>query len=175
MCRGMIFKARWGWMGVAESEAGLVAIVLPQNSKAAVAADLRAHASAPFEEGSSARLRRARAQLREYVAGTRTTFDLPLDLSRGTSFQRRVWEQLRSVPYGQLLSYQGLACRVGGRQYARAIGGAVGANPLPIVVPCHRVVAHDASIGGFSGGLPAKRKLLELEGTLSQLRRTGRD
>jgi len=175
MRRGMIFKARWGWMGVAESETGLVAIVLPQNSKAAVAADLRAHASPPFEKGSSARLRTARTQLREYLAGTRTTFDLPLDLSPGTSFQRRVWEQLRSVPYGRLLSYQGLACQVGGRQYARAIGGAVGANPLPIVVPCHRIVAHDASIGGFSCGLPAKRKLLELEGTLSQLRRTGRD
>ena len=175
MRRGMIFKARWGWMGVAESETGLVAIVLPQNSKAAVAADLRAHASPPFEKGSSTRLRRARTQLREYLAGTRTTFDLPLDLSPGTSFQRRVWEQLRSVPYGRLLSYQELACRVGGRQYARAIGGAVGANPLPIVVPCHRIVAHDASIGGFSCGLPAKRKLLELEGTLSQLRRTGRD
>ena len=98
MRRGMIFKARWGWMGVAESEKGLVAIVLPQNSKAAVAADLRADAPASFEEGSSARLRRARTQLREYLAGTRTTFDLPLDLSRGTSFQRRVWEQLRSVP-----------------------------------------------------------------------------
>ena len=175
MRRGMIFKARWGWMGVAESETGLVAIVLPQDSKASAAADLRAHAPAPFEEGSSARLRRARTQLREYLAGARTTFDLPLDLSRGTSFQRRVWEQLRSVPYGRLLSYQGLACRVGGRQYARAIGGAVGANPLPIVVPCHRIVAHDASIGGFSCGLPTKRKLLELEGTLSQLRRTGRD
>jgi methylated-DNA-[protein]-cysteine S-methyltransferase len=175
MRRGMIFKAGWGWMGIAESETGLVAIVLPQNSKAAVAADLRAHAPASFEEGSSARLRTARTQLREYLAGTRTTFDLPLDLSRGTSFHRRVWEQLQSVPYGRLLSYQGLACQVGGRQYARAIGGAVGANPLPIVVPCHRIVAHDASIGGFSCGLPAKRKLLELEGTLSQLRRTGRD
>ena len=173
MRRGMIFKARWGWMGVAESEKGLVAIVLPQNSKAAVAADLRAHAPATFEESSSARLRRARQQLREYLAGRRTAFDLPLDLSQGTRFQQRVWKQLQSVPYGRLLSYGDLACRVGGREHARAIGGAVGANPLPIVVPCHRIVGHDASIGGFSGGLPAKRKLLALEGTLSQL--TGRD
>lgn len=175
MRRMMIFKSRWGWMGVAESEKGIAAIVLPQTSKATVAAGLRAHASASFEEASSSRLRAARKQLIEYLAGTRTSFDLPLDLSQGTVFQRRVWKQLQAVPYGRLWSYRGLASCVGGRQYARAVGGAVGANPLPIVVPCHRIVAQDASIGGFSCGLPAKRKLLALEGSLSQLRRTGRD
>ena len=73
------------------------------------------------------------------------------------------------LPYGKLRSYQWVATRVGGRQYARAVGNAVGANPLPIVVPCHRIVAHDATLGGFSGGLPTKRKLLTLEGTLVQL------
>lgn len=175
MHRALIFKSRWGWMGVAESERGIVSIILPQDSKATVAAGLRAYASASIEEASSSRLRAARKQLREYLSGTRTSFDLPLDLSQGTLFQQRVWKQLRTVPYGRLSSYQALASRVGGRQFARAVGGAVGANPLPIVIPCHRIVAHDASIGGFSCGLPAKRKLLALEGTLSQLRRTGRD
>jgi methylated-DNA-[protein]-cysteine S-methyltransferase len=106
----------------------------------------------------------------EYLAGTRTTFDLPLDLSQGTAFQRRVWERLQAIPYGQLWSYRGLASQVGGVQYARAVGGAVGANPLPIVVPCHRIIAQDATIGGFSSGLPAKRRLLALEGSLSRLR-----
>jgi methylated-DNA-[protein]-cysteine S-methyltransferase len=118
----------------------------------------------------SSRLREAQAQLTDYLAGTRRSFDLSLDLSRGTSFQQKVWRILRRVSYGQLRSYRWMAVRVGGRQYARAVGNAVGANPMPIVIPCHRIVAEDASLGGFSGGLPTKRKLLTLEGTLSQLR-----
>ena len=172
MRRVLMFKSRWGWMGVAESGKGIAAIVFPQASKSAVAASLRAPTVGFFEEASSPRLREARKQLTEYLSGTRTSFDLPLDLSEGTAFQRRVWNTLRAIPYGRLWSYRGLASRVGGVQYARAVGGAVGANPLPIVVPCHRVVAQDATIGGFSCGLPAKRKLLALEGSLSQLRRT---
>jgi O-6-methylguanine DNA methyltransferase len=160
-------------MGAAESEQGLAAIVLPQHSKEAVAAGLRVH-EAPWPPASSLVLRKAKRQLVEYLAGKRTSFDLPLDLSHGTVFQRRVWKKLQSIPYGQLWSYRGLAARVGGVQYARAVGGAVGANPLPIVLPCHRVVAQDATIGGFSCGLPAKRRLLTLEGSLRRLRPSGR-
>ena len=174
MYRLLMFKSRWGWMGVAESERGLAAIVLPQSSKAAVAAGLGVKAAC-VQRASSTTLREARKQLVEYLTGRRTSFDLPLDLSRGTAFQRRVWKTLRAIPYGQLWSYRGLASRVGGVQYARAVGGAVGANPLPIVLPCHRVIAQDASIGGFSCGLSAKRKLLALEGSLSRLRLSGRD
>lgn len=170
----LIFRTPWGWMGVAESKQGLAAIVLPQRSKATVAASLGVH-KASRRASSSLGLRMARKQLVEYLAGTRTSFDLPLDLSRGTPFQRQVWKTLRAIPYGQLWSYRGLAARVGGVQYARAVGGAVGANPLPIVLPCHRVVAQDATIGGFSCGLPAKRMLLTLEGSLTRLRSSGRD
>lgn len=169
MHRALIFKAPWGWMGVAESERGLAAIVLPTPSKGAVEAELCLN-SDTGQGSSSIMLRRAKTQLLEYLAGSRTSFDLPLDLSRGTVFQRRVWEQLQAIPYGELWSYRGLASRVGGVQYARAVGGAVGANPLPIVLPCHRVIAQDATIGGFSSGLPAKRRLLALEGSLSRLR-----
>jgi methylated-DNA-[protein]-cysteine S-methyltransferase len=165
----LVFRTPLGWMGVAESERGLAAIVLPQRSKKAVAARLGIY-NASWRPSSSLGLRRARAQLVEYLDGTRTSFDLPLDLSGGTAFQRRVWKELQAIPYGQLWSYRGLAERVGGVQYARAVGGAVGANPLPIVVPCHRVVAQNATIGGFSCGLPAKRRLLTLEGSLGRLR-----
>jgi O-6-methylguanine DNA methyltransferase len=168
MDRMLMFKSPWGWMGVTESEQGLAAIMLPQPSKAAVAARLGVTA-ARCRRPPSTTLRRAKTQLLEYLAGTRTTFDLPLDLSRGTAFQRRVWKALQRIPYGQLWSYRGLASRVGGVQYARAVGGAVGANPLPIVLPCHRIVAQDATIGGFSSGLPAKRRLLALEGSLLRL------
>ena len=174
MTRMLIFKSRWGWMGVAESKDGIAAIVLPQTSKAAAAAALGS-ASSGFDGSSSALLREARRQLIEYLAGTRTSFDLPLDFSQGTAFQQRVWKKLRAIPYGGLWSYRGLASRLGGVQYARAVGGAVGANPLPIVLPCHRIVGHDARIGGFSCGLPAKRKLLALEGSLSRVRDADRD
>ena len=174
MTRALIFKSSWGWMGLAESREGLDAIVLPQTSKVAVATALGKGASGFDGTSSSALLREARKQLTEYLAGSRTSFDLPLDLSRGTAFQQRVWKKLGAIPYGQLWSYRGLASRVGGVQYARAVGGAVGANPLPIMVPCHRVIAQDATIGGFSSGLPAKRRLLALEGSLSRLQASGR-
>jgi O-6-methylguanine DNA methyltransferase len=171
MRRAIIFKSPWGWMGVSETSKGIDTILLPNGSKRAIESDLRAAVSGPCDPGGSARLEAARRQLLDYFAGRRDTFDMVLDLSQGTVFQRQVWRMLQRVPYGKLRSYQWIATRVGGRRYARAVGNAVGANPLPIVIPCHRVVAHDASLGGFSGGLPMKRKLLALEGTLAQLQR----
>ncbi|MDK2741442.1 MAG: methylated-DNA--[protein]-cysteine S-methyltransferase [Nitrospira sp. BO4] len=169
MSRAMIFRSSWGWMGIAESQKGIQAIVLPKRSKRAVESDLRAQSDGPLQQEASTQLEAARRQLLQYLEGKRDTFDVPLDLSQGTSFQRQVWRALQRVPYGKLRSYQWIAARVGGRHYARAVGNAVGANPLPIVIPCHRIVAHDASLGGFSGGLSMKRKLLSLEGTLTQL------
>lgn len=167
----MIFQSPWGWMGVAESSKGIHTIVLPKRSKRAVESDLSAQSHEPVQPGGSARLEAARRQLLDYLAGKRNTFDVPLDFSYGTSFQRQVWRTLQRVPYGKLRSYQWIAARVGGPNYARAVGNAVGANPLPIMIPCHRIVAHDASLGGFSGGLSMKRRLLFLEGTLTQLQR----
>jgi O-6-methylguanine DNA methyltransferase len=171
MKHAIIFKSSWGWMGISESPKGIDAIALPKGSKQVTASGLRKLSSKPLEPGGSARLEAARRQLLDYLAGKRDTFDLPLDLSRGTSFQRRVWRTLLRVPYAKLRSYQWVARRVGGWRYARAVGNAVSANPLPIVIPCHRIVAQDTSLGGFSGGLPMKRKLLTREGTLAQLQR----
>ena len=171
MRRAIIFQSPWGWMGIAESSKGIQAIVLPKRSKRAVESDLTAQFSEPVQQGKSPSLEAARRQLLDYLTGRRNSFDMPLDLTGGTSFQRQVWRTLQRVPYGKLRSYQWIAARVGGPQYARAVGNAVGANPLPIVIPCHRIVAHDASLGGFSGGLSMKRKLLGLEGTLIQLQR----
>jgi O-6-methylguanine DNA methyltransferase len=166
----VIFQTPWGWMAVSETAKGVDALVLPKTTRRAVLSELHP-GSIELQAGqASPRLREARAQLTDYLAGRRQSFDLPLDLSRGTSFQRKVWRTLHGISYGQLRSYQWVALRVGGRQYARAVGNAVGANPMPILVPCHRIVAQDRSLGGFSGGLPTKRKLLTLEGTLAQLR-----
>jgi methylated-DNA-[protein]-cysteine S-methyltransferase len=107
-------------------------------------------------------LREARRQLEAYFAGRLRVFDLPLRLE-GTPFRLRVWEQLRQIPYGQVISYGELARRVGKPTAARAVGGANHHNPIPIIIPCHRVVAADG-LGGYGGGTPLKRTLLALEG-----------
>ena len=103
------------------------------------------------------------AQLDEYFAGQRPEFDLELDL-RGTPFQLAVWEQLRAIPYGTTVSYSELARRINRLDRVRAVGGAVGRTPLPIIVPCPRVVGADGSLTGYGGGLPRKRALLGLAG-----------
>ena len=105
----------------------------------------------------------ALAQLQEYFAGLRRVFQLPL-APRGTAFQLRVWQALREIAYGETVSYGELARRLGLAGGARAVGLANGANPLPIIVPCHRVIGADGSLTGFGGGLRIKRALLSLEG-----------
>lgn len=102
-------------------------------------------------------------QLRGYLAGQREVFDLPL-APRGTAFQRAVWAELTRIPYGRTVSYVHVASRLGRPNAARAVGGAVGRNPLTIVVPCHRVVGADGTLTGYGGGLHRKRFLLALEG-----------
>ncbi len=111
--------------------------------------------------------RRVTLQLREYFAGERRSFELPLE-ARGTPFQQRVWRALSRIPYGQTVSYGELARRLGQPGAARAVGLANGANPLPIVWPCHRVIGSDGSLTGFGGGLAIKRRLLSLEGWTPQ-------
>ncbi len=115
----------------------------------------------------AARFRAVVAQLGEYFAGHRRAFDLAL-APRGTEFQRRVWRALTAIPYGRTVSYGELARRIGNPAASRAVGLANGANPLPIIVPCHRVIGADGSLTGFGGGLPIKRKLLALEGATAE-------
>lgn len=107
-------------------------------------------------------LKMAEKQLKEYVAKKRTEFDLPLDF-QGTDFQKKVWKLLLKIPYGKTVSYKDLALKMGGTRFSRAVGGAVGKNPLAVFIPCHRVLATNGGIGGFSGGLSMKRKLLAIE------------
>jgi methylated-DNA-[protein]-cysteine S-methyltransferase len=120
-------------------------------------------------EGSSPVLDEAAGQLEAYFAGELVEFDLPLELD-GTDFQRHCWLALASIPYGQTVSYGEQARRLGlGPDSARAVGAANGQNPLPIVLPCHRVIGADGSLTGFGGGLHVKRFLLEHEGALLPL------
>ena len=110
----------------------------------------------------------ARRQLEAYFAGKLREFDLPLR-PEGTPFRRQVWDELRKIPYGQVISYGELARRVGRPGAARAVGGANHHNPISILIPCHRVIAADGSLCGYGGGLELKRALLELEGVTLKL------
>ncbi|MFJ2717714.1 methylated-DNA--[protein]-cysteine S-methyltransferase [Streptomyces sp. NPDC087437] len=123
----------------------------------------------PVEAPDSPLLAEAIRQVRAYFAGKRQDFELPLDWSLISGFNRQVLRELASgVPYGTVVGYGDLADRVGQPGAAQAVGAAMGANPLPVVVPCHRVVESDGGIGGFGGGLEAKRRLLALEGVLPE-------
>jgi methylated-DNA-[protein]-cysteine S-methyltransferase len=111
-------------------------------------------------------LREAAAQLGDYLAGRRAAFDLPLDLSHGTAFQQGVWNALRDIPRGATASYGTLGARVGRPAAVRAVGAAVGRNPISVIVPCHRVIGADGALTGYAGGLARKTALLTLEGAL---------
>lgn len=112
--------------------------------------------------GDSPVLKKAAQQLKEYFKGQRARFSVPYAFA-GTQFQKKIWKELSRIPYGKTVSYRGLASRAGQRKAARAVGNANGQNPICIIVPCHRVIAADGSIGGFTGGIAKKKKLLALE------------
>jgi methylated-DNA-[protein]-cysteine S-methyltransferase len=147
-----------GTLRLVAGPAGLLAIEFPSRVTATPAAAGWRREPAPFR--SLAR------QLGEYFAGRRREFEVEL-APLGTPFQRAVWAQLRAIPFGTSISYAELARRVGRPSAFRAVGGANGANPWPIVVPCHRVVGSDRSLTGFGGGLEIKRALLRLEAEAS--------
>ena len=104
-------------------------------------------------------------QLEEYMNGQRTQFDLPLNL-KGTEFQKKVWSELAKIPYGETRSYKDIAIAIGNEKASRAVGMANNKNPIPIVIPCHRVVGSNKKLVGYAGGLDLKEKLLNLEGIL---------
>ena len=106
----------------------------------------------------------AGTQLRDYFAGKRGDFDMPLDLSHGTAFQQSVWQALLGIPAGKTMTYGALSAHVGNPAAVRAVGAAVGRNPISVIVPCHRVLGSDGSLTGYAGGLHRKTALLELEG-----------
>ena len=121
-----------------------------------------ARQASELTERTSPVLERARTQIHEYFTGARHDFDLPLE-PRGTEFQRKVWDRLTRIPYGETTSYGALARELGDPGASRAVGLANGSNPLPIVIPCHRVIGADGSLTGFGGGLAIKQVLLQLE------------
>lgn len=150
-----ILKSKFGPIYLVASEKGLRGIYWKKQS-APVAKTL-------LETAPELRiLAHAKRQLEDYFAGSRKEFDLPLDVE-GTPFQKRVWNVLARIPYGKTLSYRDVARRIRNPKAFRAVGTANGRNPLPIVIPCHRVIAADGSLGGYAGGLTTKVRLLHHE------------
>ena len=143
-----------------KTEIGFVNLYAERGKLVAITID-----SKPAQKiGSDAVIDKSKSQLTEYFAGKRKTFDLPTDL-RGTEFQKSVWKIIDGIKFGEALTYADIAARIGKPKAARAVGGAVGANPVPLVIPCHRVLGASGKITGYSGGegLPTKRRLLKLE------------
>lgn len=128
----------------------------------------RAGSSAWPEDPAHPILKQAGEQLDEYFAGQRSHFDLPLDLACGTGFQQAVWQALLDIAPGQTISYGELSRRIGKPAAVRAVGGAIGRNPVSIIVPCHRVMGSNGSLTGYGGGLERKTALLRLEGAFEE-------
>ncbi len=147
-----------GSMGIVVSERGLHSISWGSFDYKKLQAT-----GARLEDDHHPLLQKTAVQLSEYFRGERKDFDVPLD-SQGTPFQKTVWHALTEIPFGATISYRQLAERVGKPTSFRAVAQAVGANPIAIVVPCHRVIGSDGSLTGFAGGLEAKKTLLTLEG-----------
>lgn len=145
-----------GDLTLVASDKGLVAILWENDSPD------RVKLGAVEEDAGHPLLEATEAQLREYFAGTRTRFDLPLDF-RGTDFQKSVWAELLAIPFGETRSYGEIAMKLGRPTASRAVGAANGRNPISIVAPCHRVIGSTGKLTGFAGGLAAKEYLLGLE------------
>ena len=159
-----VFQTGAGWVGILCSTGGLKRVILPRESAREVQEML---GTKTFEApGPHADLQE---RLQAYFSGLRVDFPDELDLSGATPFQRQVWQAARHIPYGATRSYQWVASHIGKPGAARAVGQALGKNPLPIIVPCHRVVASSGELGGFTGGIEVKKQLLEMERTSSGL------
>ena len=151
-----------GQIRAAVTESGVVRIALPRSSGAGFAGWLRSVYADAERVPWLPLLDKLAQELAEYFAGKRREFSLAVE-PRGTEFQRAVWREIAAIPYGETRTYAEVARAAGRASAVRAAGTATGANPIPILIPCHRVIAAHGKLGGFSGGLDAKRRLLALE------------
>jgi methylated-DNA-[protein]-cysteine S-methyltransferase len=157
----------FGTLLLASTERGLVRVGLPNQDSDALLADLAARVSPRVLE-APAELDEVRRELDLYFAGKLDRFDLPLDWRLSSGFRQRVLRAIDRIPYGQTRSYTEMARKAGNERAVRAAGSACGSNPIPLVVPCHRVLRTSGALGGYGGGLPMKQALLELEGVLDE-------
>ncbi len=147
---------------VAKSKKGICFVNLPKISETGFLTILRKK----FQKDVIRNDRELRIVINELLAffnGSKVNFKSLLDLNRGTIFQRKVWNKISEIPYGELRTYKWIACEIGNTRAVRAVGNAVGKNPVPPIIPCHRVIRSDGNLGGFSSGIPLKKWLLKLE------------
>jgi len=157
------FKSPVGEILATRTERGLNFITFPKSTWQRFLSALRKDENIDLKKDEKKFLS-LKKNLKAYFSSRKVNFKESLDLTGGTAFQKRVWKAMLKIPYGQTKSYGWLAGQVGGRNRARAVGAACGANPIPIVIPCHRVIREDGGLGGYGGGLSIKRKLLKIEG-----------
>lgn len=157
MKRAFLYETRIGRVLIAEDDLGITDLALDTGTK-------EVKIDGGIEYAETDRIKRTASQLYEYLDGKRTTFTVPLH-PQGTKFQLAVWDALREIPYGQTRSYRQIAGKVGSPKGCRAVGMANHANPIMIIVPCHRVIGANGSLVGYGGGLDIKQQLLELEGS----------
>lgn len=159
-----VFETAWGWCAAARTNLGFCALILPMKDRNAAEAAVRARApgAVSIPSGMSGLVR----DVTRYFAGERVEFEGDLDFTEGTPFQRRVWQTALKATYGRVMTYAGVALEMGRPGAERAVAGALARNPLPLIVPCHRVVRSDGGMGGFSapGGVAMKEAMLRLEG-----------
>lgn len=157
-----VYETCLGWMGLAGSSRGLKKVILPQKSKRAVL-DQIIGCGCEAENNDVVCFADLADRLRRYLEGERVAFADELDLTGTTCFQQSVWQAVRTIPCGETRSYSWVASQLGLPKAARAVGQALGKNPVPIVIPCHRVISSNGELGGFGGGLEIKKFLLSLE------------
>lgn len=157
----------FGRLLLAKTKRGLVRVGLPNQDTDQLLADLSARVSPRVLE-APAELDEVRRELDLYFAGKLDSFDLPLDWQLSSGFRQRVLRAIDRIPYGQTRTYTEMARKAGNERAVRAAGSACGSNPIPLVVPCHRVLRTGGTLGGYGGGLPMKQSLLELEGVLDE-------
>jgi len=160
-----IFKTVLGQMGLVVSPKGLHMIILPRKSEQEIKKELEKHYAVELfrdEKGLSGITRK----LGDYLTGKRVFFREEFDVGGATPFEMRVWDTVYGIPYGEVRSYDWVAKQVGSPKEVRAVGQALKRNRLPIIIPCHRVINKSGDLGGFSGGVELKRRLLQIEGRM---------
>ena len=163
-----VFHTPFGWCGIVKGEAGLVRIFLPEPQKSSV--DRKIKLFYPLSVFSESSFLNETMELKRYFAGSKPHFSFALDFSGSTLFQTVVWSEAGKIPYGEVRTYGWIAERIGKPRAARAVGNALGGNPFPVIIPCHRVIKESGEPGGFSApaGAELKAKLLRLEGVRLQ-------
>ena len=160
-----LFGSSLGMVCIASTEKGVCKITLPEESQEDFFRWLETRFSPQNVIEDKTKNEGVLAELESYLAGELREFESPVDL-RGTEFQRKVWREVRAIPYGTTCSYRDIAERIGHPRAYRAVGTANRANPIPVIVPCHRVIGKDGSLRGYGGGLAMKEQLLRLEGAI---------